>query len=190
LVSGSPEAVAHALGGFGSCDALAAPMPPLHRPVGIIAVGRSRGVSFAYSDQAFLNALAAVAALGLERFRLENDHQHTRRQDLLFTGSNAEVGDLRIDLEDQEVVFEGRRARLTRSELRILLFLAAQPGHARTRREILRHLWHSEYVGDERACDAHISNLRRKIERDPSRPNRVVTVRGVGYALYLPRHGA
>jgi DNA-binding response OmpR family regulator len=97
---------------------------------------------------------------------------------------------MQIDLGDQEVVLGDRRARLTPSELRILLFLAAEPGRARTRREILRHVWHTEHVGDERACDAHISNLRRKIERDPSRPNRVVTVRGVGYALQLPRSAA
>jgi DNA-binding response OmpR family regulator len=63
------------------------------------------------------------------------------------------------------------------------MFLAEEPGQPRTRREILTHLWHTEHVGGERACDAHIWNLRRKIERDPSRPELVVTRRGVGYAL-------
>jgi DNA-binding response OmpR family regulator len=47
----------------------------------------------------------------------------------------------------------------------------------------MQHLWQSTYVGDERACDAHVSNLRRKIERDPSRPERIVTVPGFGYKL-------
>ena len=70
--------------------------------------------------------------------------------------------------------------------MRLLTFLAEEPGRARSRREILRHLWHTEHVGDERACDAHISNLRRKIEREPSRPQRLVTLRGYGYAL-MPR---
>jgi len=51
------------------------------------------------------------------------------------------------------------------------------------RREIMQHLWQSEYVGDERASDMHVSNLRRKIESDPDDPTRVVTVRGVGYKL-------
>jgi DNA-binding response OmpR family regulator len=50
----------------------------------------------------------------------------------------------------------------------------------------MQHLWASEFVPDERACDVHVSNLRRKIERDPSRPRLLVTVRGVGYQL-LPR---
>ena len=47
----------------------------------------------------------------------------------------------------------------------------------------MRHLWDSDYVGDQRACDTHVSNLRVKIERDPSSPERLVTVRGVGYKL-------
>ena len=47
----------------------------------------------------------------------------------------------------------------------------------------MEHLWESSYVGDQRACDIHISNLRRKVERDPKLPERVVTVRGVGYKL-------
>ena len=91
-----------------------------------------------------------------------------------------------IDLVGHNVSIEGRVATLTTSEMRLLTFLAEQPGHARSRREILRHLWHTEHVGDERACDVHISNLRRKIERVPSRPERLITMRGYGYAL-MPR---
>ena len=52
-----------------------------------------------------------------------------------------------------------------------------------SRRELMQHLWASEHVGDEHACEVHISNLRRKIERDPSQPERLVTVRGSGYKL-------
>ena len=44
-------------------------------------------------------------------------------------------------------------------------------------------LWRTTFFGDERTADAHVSNLRRKIERDPSRPERIVTVRGAGYKL-------
>jgi DNA-binding response OmpR family regulator len=69
------------------------------------------------------------------------------------------------------------------SEHTLLALLAQEPGRVFTRREIMQHLWQSTYVGDERACDAHVSNLRRKIERDPSRPERIVTVPGFGYKL-------
>jgi two-component system response regulator RegX3 len=47
----------------------------------------------------------------------------------------------------------------------------------------MQHLWESEYVGDQRACDIHISNLRQKLEEDPANPERIVTVRGIGYML-------
>ena len=47
----------------------------------------------------------------------------------------------------------------------------------------MRHLWQSDAVGDRRAIDVHVSNLRRKLEPDPRRPKRLVTVRGAGYKL-------
>jgi len=197
------DAVADALVGDGSSAAgrsssgtrvLAALIPPHEHPAGIVIVGRTHGGGFSREDRRFLDALAAISALALERLRLSNDPRHLRPAshpdlDPRFGGSHVHVGDMEIDLGDQEVILGERHARLTPSELRILLFLAAEPGRARTRREILRHLWHTEHVGDERACDAHISNLRRKIERDPARPKRVVTCRGVGYALRLSRTG-
>jgi hypothetical protein len=149
------------------------PIPPRR---GLVLVGRGRGLD--REEQAYLRVLAALLGLALAPPR------RRRRR----AGPHLHVGDLDIDLGEQRVVVGDRAARLTPSEIRLLLFLAEEPGRARTRREILRHLWHSDHVGDERACDAHVSNLRRKIERDPSRPERVVTVRSVGYAL-LPGSG-
>jgi DNA-binding response OmpR family regulator len=61
--------------------------------------------------------------------------------------------------------------------------LASDPGRVFTRDELVRQLWQSDFVGDRRAIDAHISNLRRKIECDRRRPRRLITVRGVGYKL-------
>jgi two-component system response regulator RegX3 len=59
----------------------------------------------------------------------------------------------------------------------------AHAGRVCTRRELMQHLWESEYVGDERAVDVHVANLRRKIEANPREPARIVTVRGAGYML-------
>jgi two-component system, OmpR family, KDP operon response regulator KdpE len=73
--------------------------------------------------------------------------------------------------------------RLTPSEVRILSLLSDAPGVVVSRADLMRHLWNSDHVGDEHACEVHISNLRRKIEPDPSRPRRLVTVRGQGYKL-------
>jgi two-component system, OmpR family, response regulator RegX3 len=93
------------------------------------------------------------------------------------------LGGLTLDLGRHEVFVDERPVELTRSEFKILALLAKSPEQVRTRRELMQHLWQSEHVGDEHACDVHISNLRRKIERDPSEPERIVTVRGVGYKL-------
>jgi two-component system, OmpR family, response regulator RegX3 len=93
------------------------------------------------------------------------------------------IGGLSIDLATHTVDVDGKPAHLTPSEFRLLALLASTPGRVRTRREVMQHLWQSSYVGDERACDVHVSNLRRKIEPDPARPKRLVTVRGTGYRL-------
>jgi two-component system response regulator RegX3 len=93
------------------------------------------------------------------------------------------VGDLEIDLAKHQASVGGEAVVLTAFELKLLALLAAQPERVFSRAEIMRHLWDSDYVGDERACDLHISNIRRKLERDPARPERLVTVRGAGYKL-------
>ena len=64
-----------------------------------------------------------------------------------------------------------------------MTLLASEPGRVFTRDELVRHLWQSDFVGDRRAIDVHISNLRRKLEADPRHPRRLVTARGVGYKL-------
>ncbi len=100
--------------------------------------------------------------------------------------ATRQVGGLRIDFARHHVSVDGEPVRLTPSEFKVLALLAEKPEHVLTRRQIMQHLWESEYVGDQHACDVHISNLRRKIERDPAYPTRIVTVRGVGYKLVEP----
>ena len=106
-----------------------------------------------------------------------------RQLDRLSGDPVRSVGGLRLDLVRHEVRVDDENVRLTPSEFRLLTFLAEEPERVYSRREIMQHLWQSEYVGDERATDMHVSNLRRKIERDPDNPERVVTVRGIGYKL-------
>jgi two-component system, OmpR family, response regulator RegX3 len=98
-------------------------------------------------------------------------------------GAVRSLGGLRLDLVRHEVTVDGEPVRLTLSEFKVLSLLAEQPARVVSRRELMQHLWASEHVGDEHACEVHVSNLRRKIERDPTRPQRLVTVRGLGYKL-------
>ena len=78
---------------------------------------------------------------------------------------------------------DGRPVRLTSSQFKLLAYLAEEPERVFTREQIMEHLWATPYVGNARACDVHISNLRRKLERDPANPERLVTVRDLGYKL-------
>ena len=94
-----------------------------------------------------------------------------------------DVGGLSVDLERHEAVVDGKTVDLTPSEFRLLALLARELARVFSRRQIMEHLWDSAYIGDARACDAHVSNLRQKIERDPAHPTRIVTVRQVGYKL-------
>jgi DNA-binding response OmpR family regulator len=93
------------------------------------------------------------------------------------------VGGLELDSGRHRVSVDGRPVSLTPSEFRLLALLASQPERVFSRREIMQHLWESAYVGDERACEVHISSIRRKIEPNAARPRRLLTVRGVGYKL-------
>jgi len=93
------------------------------------------------------------------------------------------VGGLELDLAAHVARVDGRVVRLTPSEFRLLSTLSERPGRVFSRRELMQHLWDSSYVGDERAADVHVANLRRKVEADPKEPVRLVTVRGAGYML-------
>ena len=109
-----------------------------------------------------------------------------RRRELDRSSSAAlvyRVGGLTLDLVRYGAQVGGRAVNLTRSEFKLLALLAGEPERVFSRREIMQHLWESSYVGDQRACDIHVSNIRRKIERDPAHPERLLTVRGVGYRL-------
>ncbi len=111
-----------------------------------------------------------------------------RRRDLDRTSTVTEAkridaGPVRIDLARHLVSIRGEPVNLTRSEFQVLRLLAERPGQVFSRLEIMEELWQSEFSGDVRACDVHISNLRQKVERDPQEPELVLTVRGVGYKL-------
>jgi two-component system response regulator RegX3 len=108
-----------------------------------------------------------------------------RRRDLdrMAAGGVRQIGDVRVDFARHQVTVAGETVHLTRSEFRLLTLLSEEPERVYSRREIMEHLWQSPYIGDERAADIHISNLRRKIEGDPRNPERLLTVRGAGYTL-------
>ena len=91
------------------------------------------------------------------------------------------VADLEIDLNAYQVSRSGRAVELTPTEFSLLQTLAAQPGRAFTREQLIVTTQGNYYEGYERTIDAHIKNLRAKIEQDPKKPKYIETVFGVGY---------
>jgi DNA-binding response OmpR family regulator len=91
------------------------------------------------------------------------------------------AGDLEIDLEAHTVLRGSKVIELTPTEFNLLATLAAQPGRAFTRLQLLEASQGTAYEGYERTIDAHIKNLRAKIEIEPKNPHLIETVFGIGY---------
>jgi two-component system alkaline phosphatase synthesis response regulator PhoP len=107
-----------------------------------------------------------------------------RRVDSTQRGDVVRVGDtIELDVPRMETSVDGRRVELTPTEFHLLLHMARQPGRVFTRAQLLDAVHGVAVESYERAIDAHVKNLRRKIEQDPHAPRRLQTVFGVGYRL-------
>ena len=92
-----------------------------------------------------------------------------------------EVGDLTIDVAGHSVRRDGQVIPLTPLEFDLLVALARKPWQVFTREVLLEQVWGYRHAADTRLVNVHVQRLRSKVERDPERPEIVVTVRGVGY---------
>ena len=93
------------------------------------------------------------------------------------------VGAIRLDLDRNRVRCLGQNTRLTPRLVILLKALMKRPGEVVEREELFKQVWDTEYTGDTRTLDVHISWLRRAIEPDPTKPKLLRTIRGVGYRL-------
>ncbi|MGN6330758.1 MAG: MtrAB system response regulator MtrA [Motilibacteraceae bacterium] len=91
------------------------------------------------------------------------------------------IGDLSIDVAGHSVRRDGRPIALTPLEFDLLVALARKPWKVFTREVLLEQVWGYRHAADTRLVNVHVQRLRSKIERDPEKPDIVVTVRGVGY---------
>lgn len=99
-------------------------------------------------------------------------------------GANViHVGPIRLDLEQRRVRSLGKNARLTPRLATLLQILLQHRGEVIEREELFKKVWDTNYTGDTRTLDVHVSWLRRAIELDPDHPKFLHTVRGVGYRL-------
>ncbi len=91
------------------------------------------------------------------------------------------AGDLTIDMRKRTVTKNGTPLSLKPKEFELLSFFARNHGKAFTRDQLLNQIWGYDYAGDTRTIDVHIRWLREKVENEPERPERLITIRGVGY---------
>jgi DNA-binding response OmpR family regulator len=102
--------------------------------------------------------------------------RHDPRQDDVIVNDG-----IRIDLARRTVEANGRQVQLTYVEFELLRILAANPGRVYTRQMLLEALWGGSEYREPRTIDVHVRHLREKLEQDPSEPELIFTVRGVGY---------
>lgn len=91
------------------------------------------------------------------------------------------TGDLTLNLDERCVIKKGVSTHLTFKECALLEILIRNNGEVLTRKQLMKEVWETDYLGDTRTLDVHICWLRRKVEDDPSQPILIRTVRGVGY---------
>lgn len=97
------------------------------------------------------------------------------------------VGDVTLDHQRHEVTIRGEAVRLPLKEFELLSILMENAGRVLTRDTLIHRVWGYDYVGDTKTLDVHVKRLRSKVELDPSLPQRIVTIRGLGYKFEVPK---
>jgi DNA-binding response OmpR family regulator len=94
-----------------------------------------------------------------------------------------EVGPIRLNLAQRKVLVYGKESRLTPKQTKLLEVFMLNPGRLLTRKSLIKQVWQTDYIGDTRTLDVHMSWLRSAVEKDSSRPKLLRTIRGMGYRL-------
>ena len=99
---------------------------------------------------------------------------------------NLDAGPIHLNLAQRKVWCLSKEARLTPKQAKLLEVFMHNVGRLMTRKTLIRHVWLTDYTGDTRTLDVHMSWLRRALEPDPSQPRFLKTIRGMGYRLDVP----
>jgi two-component system KDP operon response regulator KdpE len=149
-------------------------------PIIILSVRGSESDKIAALDAGADDYLTKPFGVGelLARLRAAMRHSIQKGNESVFT-----VGSLKVDLSKRLVTVSGREVQLTPNEYELLRILVTDAGKVLTHRHLLHKVWGAEYGDESHMLHVNISNLRRKIEADPARPQFIITEPGVGYRL-------
>ena len=106
-----------------------------------------------------------------------------KKEEHAGSGKILRIDGIEIDMERYTVSLDGRPVKLSATEFKLLLYLAERKGKVFSREQLLDAIWREESFVEPRTVDVHIRRLRSQIEKDPSNPRYIKTLRGIGYCL-------
>ena len=142
-----------------------------------LELGADDYVTKPYSSRELIARIRAVLRRGQDSAS-ENPQEEFDEQIL-------EGGRVRMDVERHTVTVDGEAVSMPLKEFDLLEYLLRNAGRGLTRGQLIDRIWGADYVGDTKTLDVHVKRLRSKIEAEPSRPQHLVTVRGLGYKFEL-----
>lgn len=137
-----------------------------------LEIGADDYVTKPYSSRELIARIRAV----LRRGRVDEAEEEAAEYEEVLRG-----GSVMLDIERHVVTVDGKEISMPLKEFDLLEYLLRNRGRVLTRGQLIDRVWGSDYVGDTKTLDVHIKRLRSKIERNPSSPEYLVTVRGLGY---------
>ncbi|MCP1388030.1 response regulator transcription factor [Corynebacterium sp. TA-R-1] len=135
-----------------------------------LELGADDYVTKPYSTRELVARIRAVLRRGPEVEDVED-----------FDDQILEGGRVKMDVERHTVLVDGQPVAMPLKEFDLLEYLMRNAGRVLTRGQLIDRIWGADYVGDTKTLDVHVKRLRTKIEKEPSRPRQLVTVRGLGY---------
>ncbi|MFR9760244.1 response regulator transcription factor [Corynebacterium striatum] len=142
-----------------------------------LELGADDYVTKPYSSRELIARIRAVLRRGHD---VSAESQEEELEEQILEG-----GRVRMDVERHIVMVDGEEVSMPLKEFDLLEYLLRNAGRVLTRGQLIDRIWGADYVGDTKTLDVHVKRLRSKIEAEPSRPQHLVTVRGLGYKFEL-----
>ena len=142
-----------------------------------LELGADDYVTKPYSSRELIARIRAVLRRGHD---VSAESQEEGLEEQILEG-----GRVRMDVERHIVMVDGEEVSMPLKEFDLLEYLLRNAGRVLTRGQLIDRIWGADYVGDTKTLDVHVKRLRSKIEAEPSRPQHLVTVRGLGYKFEL-----
>lgn len=146
-----------------------------------LEIGADDYVTKPFSVREFIARVKAIMR------RLEVDQKKSEDNE---NNKLLELGSLQIDIDKHRVILDGKPVDLTAKEFDLLVLFAKHPGRIYNREILLDIIWGYQYNGYEHTVNSHINRLRNKIEKDPTNPQYIKTLWGVGYRFEVPEENS